>query len=192
MKKMFRIVLLLIFSATGNFLWSREVTVFTFEDAEGVAAVTVRSGVTMSIEKWPDAFPGPCAKLTFVPYVPGQERWPAVIFNKPYLDGDWSAAVEVGFDVYSETGGMLRMHFNSNHGTVHRVFRVEPGRTRLTTSLEDGTAVEDFHILMEDPPGESVFYIGDISVEVIDFIERADAAVEDLPAKYIGPELEEA
>ena len=174
-------------------LHGNELAIFSFDDAAGVAAATVRSGVTMTIEKWPDAFPGTCAKLVFAPYRPGQERWPAVILNKPWLNGDWNSAVEVGVDVFSETGGMLRLHFNSNYGVVHRVFRVEPGQhTRLTVGLEDGTMVEDFHILMEDPPHEAVFYVGNVSIKIVDFLERADAAMAQIPEEYVGQELNDA
>ncbi len=192
MRNLLRTMSLLAAAGFCTLLHGYQQTVFSFDDAAGVKAAIVRSGVTMTVEQWPDAFFGACARLDFAAYHPGQERWPAVILCKPYLDGDWSSAVEVGFDVYSETGGMLRMHFNSNHGTVHRVFQVEPGRSRLAVMLEEGTVAEDFHILMEDPAAEATFWVGDISVEIVDFLDRADAVLAEIFPEYITQELKDA
>ena len=169
------------------------VVLFRFDSTFGLKKWTVRDSTVLELSNWPDGTPGLCGKVTYKKYMKDQkERWPSVFlsFDPPV---SWSAYKAVEFRVYVDTPAECMTALGAADKKGYRPYtypKFNPGWTTVTVDLDkmklcnvDLEHITHFHIFKEEPPEDTVLYIGELKLiprdtEIIK--KRLDALKEEL------------
>ena len=132
----------------------------------------IRKNTRFTQSKWPDGSPGYCGKLTLEKYKQGNEMWPALVWRTtPGVSNDWSKLITFKTEVYSHTGGYIRINFRSlkDGRKVNSTCNI-PLKKGLNKISVPRSALESlnlrnlvsFNFFLSRPNKDYTFYIGDI------------------------------